>query len=255
MKFFIKFLCILFVCLSLSSCMYWDYWFYSTLNIPDETIANDDVNCFLDGSYIELSGGDEAAAFFNKYVKLDKYKDIAFHYRYHERATLYYMDVLYDATVFVVDVYYEENDFWNIVEQIAPYNEHPEEVKQKIIDYIENDQFYGINIEDNSLNLDNSYYVWFDAQHFTVRYTLIYGYYTEDFRGIHEQFVRGKDDTQTDIDKVLRYLVKLKWNSPNYHYIEGEGLNEIESPEDWIFDYSDIIDTEASDETSSRASE
>jgi hypothetical protein len=54
---------------------------------------------------------------------------------------------------------------------------------------------------------------------------------------------------------VLKLLLKIKWNSPKYHYIEGEGLNEIESPEDWIFDYSDIIDTEASDETSSGASE
>lgn len=249
MKFLIRLSCILLVCLSLSSCNM-DFWLHYYLPIPKETFETDDISLFLDGSYKEYNGGEDAAAFFDKYVKIDKYKDIDFHYSYQERALATNVGILYDASAFVVDVYYEENDFWDIVGQLAPYTDNAGNLEYEILNSVT--PFYDTIITDNSLNQENACSIMFDKQHYTIRYAFIYGYYTNHFRGEAFPYVRGEDDHK--ITAVLELLLKIKWNSPNYHYIEGEGLNEIESPEDWIFDYSDIIDIETSNETASGSS-
>lgn len=250
MKFFVKIFPILLICLFLSSCNM-DFWVHFYLPIPYETFETDDISLLVDESYKEYDGGEDAAMFFNKYAKIDKYKDIDFHYSYREIALETNVGILYDASVFIVDVYYEENDFWDIVEQLAPYTDCTGNLKNKILS--SETPFYDANVIDNSLNQENACSVMFDEQHCTIRYALIYGFYTKEFRGEATTYIRGEDEFR--IKSVLDLLLDIKWNDPDYVYVEGEGLNPLENPENWIFDYSDIIDIGVSDETASGVSE
>lgn len=219
---------------------------YLGLTPPSTIIEEDNIDVFFDGSYTEYNGGEDAAAFFNNYVELDNYKDIAFHYRYSSMVWATNVGVIHDASGFVVDVYYEEKDFLDIVQYLAPYTEAAEKLEHNVLH--SGYPFYITTITDDSLNQENVYSVMFDKQHFTIRYLCIVGFYKEGFRKDTEQI--DVEFASLKIRPTAELIMQIKWNDAKY-----ENGDEAENVEDWIFDYSDIIDIETSDETSSGASE
>ena len=74
-----------------------------------------DVEDYLDGSYIKFNGGEEAKHFFEEYARTDSYKDIGFNYR--DAGKL--IELYKYKTAFALDVYYEAEDFDRIFDAIV----------------------------------------------------------------------------------------------------------------------------------------
>ena len=176
MKFCSKIMCLLLVCLTLSSCDFWgDYIYYSMTPNPN-TIEVDDVNVFFDETYVEYVGGQDAKAFFNKHARVDKYREIAFHYRYTDDVVSNTVGIILKPSIFVLDVYYESYDFSVNTFEILPHTNMAGKMPSQIFD----DGFWCVTrVIDDSFNKDNLCCVMFDEKHNTMRYVFIYGFYSE----------------------------------------------------------------------------
>ena len=249
MKHIIKIICLFLSCLSLSSCNILEafepllmstVFYYDSIEPEGETFSINDVNVFFDGSYKEYDGGEEASVFFSKYVKLYNYKDMAFRYRYTSKTATFNSPIIIGASAYAVDVYYEEEDFYSAAEEIVPYVNKSEGSHGEYLAYTEPVAFFITRIIDETLNQDNLYTVMFDKKHFTIRYVFVSNYYQEDFTYNSEPFLPGEDDWK--IDDMVSLLLMLKWNNADSY-----GNDRVE---DWVFDYSDIIDIDTSEESS-----
>lgn len=171
------------------------------------------VNDFLTEKYVKYNGGTEAKHFFNEYVNLEEYKDIAFHYCDGDR--LITIDTRC-KTMFILDVWYEDDIFFETVNKIL------KDTKTPTLDHnnYECDGFYvGYFVtKADDLYVENSAEFMIDVKHNTIRYCFIYdaSYHYDVAGSINSTFV-------------------IPWNY---------------TPNDWAFDYSEIIDTEASSEIS-----
>ena len=237
MKYIYKAMFLILICFFLTSCdseeTVRDIIVHDIIGVPVSVEEVNDTNIFIDGAYTKYRGGEEAKVFFDKYVNLSGHKDVSFNYRYSERSMSPKRGIyLRNKSGFVVDVYYEESAFYSVAHSII--SDTDEDIKY------ENDlspaySFRITKIINEDLSEKSLCSVMFDARHCTIRYVFVYDIYDEDF-------VRGYDDRDSDIEFLLQCLMpSLKWNSL--------GLSLQEDPDDWIFDYSDIIDIESSEES------
>lgn len=242
MKFWSKFICLLFVCLTLSSCNLDDFLYYS-IKPNSENIKVDDENVFLDKTYTEYVGGQDAKTFFDKYVCADQYKDLAFHYYYADHVAASSIGVILNPSIFVVDVYYDSYDFSVVTFAILPHTNMSGEMPSQII----REGFWCVTrVIDDNLNQDNLCSVMFDEEHNTIRYVFIYGFYSENFLADDAPFSPGVDDSEIrDVTRVL--LPQLKWNTKWPGYPDDHS--------DWIFDYSSKNNVETTETNAEESTE
>jgi len=168
---------------------------------------------FLTEKYVKYNGGKEAKQFFDEYVNIEDCKDIAFHYCDGDRL------ITIDGrcqTIFIVDAWYEEDIFHETVNEIL------KDTKTPALDPANYtcDGFYvsyDVTKEDN-LYVENSAEFMIDVKHNTIRYCFLYD-----------------EPYYYDIAGSITATFHVPWNY---------------SPNDWVFDYSEIVDTESSPETS-----
>ena len=244
MKFCSKIMCLLLVCLTLSSCNLDDYLYYSIKpNLNSDDV--DDVTVFLDGTYAEYVGGQDAKAFFDKYVRADSYKDIAFHYHYSDHILTKTNGILLNPSIFAVDIYHYNDDFFEIAYDIMPLTNM---ANRSYSEYLSpNDgNFLVTRVIDENLNQDNLYSVMMDDEHRTIRYVVIIGFYNENLRSDDEPLSPGDDDDEIrDITQAL--LPQLKWNTKSPY--------NSNDPYDWIFDYSSKNNVETTETNAEESTE
>lgn len=172
-----------------------------------------------EGDYFEyalekLRGGEEAKQFFDEYADLSSYKDMKFYYRDSGRQIQF---LRRSWTVFVLDVYYEEEQFREIVNTVLLDTDLPSEYdyngkppyENLSDDYRWNEGFSQWNIrKDDPLYQNNCAGFFVDLQHRTVRYCFVY-------------------NCDYSIDDALHSSIVLPGNRP---YREN----------DWAFDYPNL---------------
>ena len=162
----------------------------------------DDIESFFDNSYSEYNGGEKAKEFFDSYVYLNEYKDIAFNYIDAEK---YISFLRTPHTAFIVDVYYEEDVFYEIAEKILP------DTNAETISEMTTRNFdVSIITLDKELYRENTACVMFDLEYNTIRYAFIY----------------KLPVVATDV----RALGAIELSLPDLHWNSNES--------DWIFDYN-----------------
>ena len=170
-----------------------------------------DVNDFYTGNYVEYSGGKEAKLFFDEYANLDAYRDIDFHYYDGDKVI-----TIYDAwckTMFALDVWYEEDVFFETVDEILK-DTH----KTTLSDNNYKDdgfQCYIITREDD-LYVNNYAAFFIDVKLHTIRYFFLYN-------------VPHEPKEVANLRMYTDFTMSMPWNG---------------KPSDWIFDYSDIVDSQ-----------
>lgn len=191
-------------------------------NTTADIKLDENADSFFDNTYASYNGGKDAQLFFNEYAYVDEYKDIDFHYIDGEKIKHYYNF----WTVFVLDVYYEKEDYNNHFDNITKNSD--ECVSQGKLS-ISSDSYYDMYRvkKSNTTYTNNSAYILFHPQYNTVRYV----------------FVLNEDIESFELKDIVDRSIELKWNDPS----ESETNN---SHSDWIFDYSDIIGIETSEESS-----
>ena len=166
---------------------------------------DENVESFLNGDYKKHNGGREAKLFFEKYIDLNNYRDIAFHFSdAGKRLSIYKC-----WTVYVVDVYYEQFKFYEIAgKYLNGSNE------SSTCDLLPDVEGFKIKIisEDTDLEDKNSYSIMFDESTLTIRYVFVYksgmltkiGIVTAIERAFNLNWnSRGKDDSI--IDPIFNY--------------------------------------------------
>lgn len=170
-----------------------------------------DVNDFHTGNYVEYNGGEEAKQFFDEYANLDAYRDIDFHYYDGDKVI-----TIYDAwckTMFALDVWYEEDVFFETVDEILK-DTH----KTTLSDNNYKDdgfQCYIITREDD-LYVNNYAAFFIDVKLHTIRYFFLYN-------------VPHEPKEVTHLYMYTDFTMDMPWNHRQ---------------SDWIFDYSDIADSQ-----------
>ena len=164
--------------------------------------TTDDVNCFLDGSYQNFYDGKDAKEFFDEYVDLSEYKDIAFYFSDDGRRIF----SLFRAwSVYVVDVYYPREKFEEIVDNFLTEIGEPE-LGGGFNDFSN----YRIT-KDSSLYKNNSAFICFDTKYHTIRYFFLCNYKV------------GQDHY------VDRYLNFMNWNGGErdwiFDYSDMDGIS------------------------------
>lgn len=163
----------------------------------------DDKNYFLDGRYTKLYDGKDAKAFFDEYVDLTEYKDIAYHFsdggRYFVPIRIFPKSFSYH----VVDVYYTEEKFNEIVDRFLQEIQATE--LTGTFNFFHN---YRI-IKDSPLYTKNSAFICFDTMHHTIRYFIVCNF------------------PDGDVAFTDHYVRPLNWNG---------------GKRDWIFDYPNPVD-------------
>jgi hypothetical protein len=170
-----------------------------------------DVNDFHTGNYVEYNGGEEAKQFFDEYANLDAYRNIDFHYYDGDKVI-----TIYDAwckTMFALDVWYEEDVFFETVDEILK-DTH----KTTLSDNNYKDdgfQCYIITREDD-LYVNNYAAFFIDVKLHTIRYFFLYN-------------VPHDPKEVANLRMYTDFTMSMPWNG---------------KPSDWIFDYSDIVDSQ-----------
>ena len=178
------------------------------------TVETHDVNEFFNKTYLGYNGGKDAENFFDEYANFDQYKDIAFHYKDGENDT-YPFELhrrYYQHTIFVLDVYYEEELFLKISDQILLEltGQNAENVFN-LYEQEKNKSFVGYKIKkDDDIYKNNNAAIFFDPRYHTIRYAFLCNN------------TGSEDDVRQAASKVL---------------CVSENYNE----KDWVFNYSDII--------------
>ena len=163
----------------------------------------DDIENFFNRKYELYNGGKEAKQFFGNYVELEEYKDIAFHYCDGEK----YIGGWHKTyTVFIVDIYYEEDVFYEVAEKILPDTDDAD--KTEMSKNINNFQISKIVLREE-LYQKNTAYVMFDLKYNTIRYVFIY---------------------DCPADNNIKVVDLLRWVFPDLNWNFWEG--------DLIFDYN-----------------
>ena len=171
------------------------------------------VNDFLDKSYVMYDGGRCAKCFFDEYVAVENYKAVAFHYVDGEK----YKGIKNYQTLFVLDVYYKKETFFEVSDRIL--TEHlGQDAKSYFatFDKTLDVQFNGCTIKKNEFPyIENNATVLFDPRYHTIRYV----FYVHNTGGV--------EDAKFAIKQTLR-------------------VHENAHQNDWIFDYSDLVDSNSS---------
>ena len=163
---------------------------------------------FWEQTYTSYNGGMDAKAFFDEYAHFDNCKDIAFNYIDGEK----YIGLYNHCTVFALDVYYDDVDFLKISDTILT-KLIGQTAKEYFItfDGKRNVPFSGYKVErSESIYEENNASILFDPRYNTIRYVFFC------------------NDNGTAGDAMYATIRTLR-------------LNENQSEEDWVFDYSDII--------------
>lgn len=163
---------------------------------------------FLSGRYVKYNGGREAAEFFEEYVDLKDYKEIAFNYSDAEKAISFYKY----HTCFVVDIYYEDETFISVAHNIlakAGYEDrYLEEAEPQIGNFIP----VKVSLSEK-MDEKHSCCVLFDRDFSTVRYAFVYKC--------------GNEDASETTDWI-NHIIHPNWNS--------EYRGELLDP---VFDYDE----------------
>ena len=181
----------------------------------DIHIENGEIrsNDFPEHNLAKLHGGEKAQLFFDEYADLRSYKDIKFYYRDSGRQ----ISKLYNSwTVFVLDVYYEEEHFFETVNNILIDTDFSHRHGYDGEGFCEQDYvlwedgFFECEIvKDEPLYKNNVAGFFIDPQHHTIRYCFIY---TE------------KDGSTTFFMDTVMLSIDIPWNR-KYR------------ANDWAFDY------------------
>ncbi len=181
------------------------------INVWNESITQtNNSRYFLSGEYVSYNGGSDAAIFFEKYVDVRQYKEIAFYYGDYEKMISplkwIYNDNVY--TVFVVDVYYDNTIFYDVSSNILS------ELDQKDLKNVPKNYFDGYKIEDSdsSLYTNNCAMILFFEYYKTIRFVFI---------------CDCKNGAIEDVHDLISWSMPLPWNS---------------NGDDWMFDYSDLME-------------
>lgn len=168
-----------------------------------------DVNDFISENYVDYNGGESAKQFFDEYANLEEYRDIAFHYCDGDKIITWYY--AYSKTMFALDVWYDEEMFFEVVDTILKDTERTT-LYDKNYTY---DGFYEyIVTREDALYVNNYAAFYIDVKHHTIRYFFLYN-------------VPHAPMEITDLSMYSDFT----WDIPLNH-------NE----EDWVFDYSDTTD-------------
>lgn len=145
---------------------------------------------FLNRRYIKFNGGKEASEFFEKYIDISKYENIAFKYIDNEnRKTMYK-----SYTIFVVDIKYEKKQFLNIMENTLPDTDHFE-ISKEDFNYL--GEFFITKIMlDDEVYKNNYCGVFFADKHNIIRYVFMY---------------KLKRDEVDDIRFIIERSINLNW--------------------------------------------
>ncbi|MBQ7324635.1 MAG: hypothetical protein IJW98_02730 [Clostridia bacterium] len=166
---------------------------------------------YFDYDLTTLRGGKEAKQFFDEYADLTAYKEMKFYYRDSGRQIQF---LRRSWTVFVLDVYYEEEQFREIVNTVLPDTDLSSEYDDNggtPYEYLKGDDRWNEGFSQWDIRRENPLYqnncagFFVDVQHQTVRYCFVY-------------------DCDYVIDDALHSSIVLPWNNP---YREN----------DWAFDY------------------
>ena len=176
-----------------------------------EDVETHDINDYFNKTYLEYTGGKQAEIFFNDFVSTDGYKDIAFHYL-DDRDTIHIGGrIPRKCTIFVLDVYYEEDAFWEISDKIL--TELTGKSAKDSLEFVFTSEttFDEYDVEkDTGIYKDNTAAILFDPTYNTIRYAFLFDYTGSSFEIV------------SSIERVLHL------SNSNY------------SKENWLFDYSDI---------------
>ena len=168
---------------------------------------SDSVDDFFSEAYVLYNGGEDAKAFFDEYVNLEGYRDIHFHYVDGEKVIALYNFF----TVFVVDVYYENEQFFEVSNSLLQSNVGVNaEIYFSEYDGKHKIAFDGFKVKKTDENYkSNTAAVMFDPRYYTIRYA----------------FLVNEVGSAYDVkDCIIRSL----------------DVNFNHNKEDWIFDYSDL---------------
>lgn len=181
-----------------------------------------DANDFLSGNYVDYNGGKSAKQFFDEYANLEKYKDIDFHYCDGDRKITF--SFAYTKTMFALDVWYDEDIFFEVIDTILKDTDSTTLYNSNYTCNGFGDSY--IITREDDLYIDNYAAFFVDVTHHTIRFFFLYN-------------VPHKPMEITDLRMYTDFTMDIPWNT-----------NE----KNWIFDYSDIIDLETSNETASGSS-
>ena len=157
----------------------WNECIYETTNIE----------FYLNNSYVNYTGGNEAKKFFDKYVNVNSYENISFYFKDSSKKIGMYNY----WTVFAVDVNYEEDDFFDIAKKIVLDTEEP---------VLHKDTGYGLReyviIKDEPLYYNNYATFYIDVGNYMIRYCFVYDC-------PHEK------GTITDVRRIINRSINLPW--------------------------------------------
>lgn len=168
---------------------------------------SDCVDDLFSKNYVSYNGGEDAQLFFEEYLNLEGYKDVKFHYMDGEKIIALYNFF----TVFVVDVYYENEQFFELSNTLIQHNEGVSaEAYFNEYDGLHKIAFSGFKIKkSDTIYQNNTAAIMFDPRYYTIRYAFL----------VNE--VGSVFDVQ---DSIVRSL----------------DLNFNVDENDWVFDYSDL---------------
>lgn len=212
---------IILVLISISLCIVFAqlvWGIYSYVQSLPEVVETHDINIFFDKGYTAYNGGKNAEIFFNEYAYVDNYEDIAFHYKDGEKNPGF---IRGQCTIFVLDVYYDEATFLEVSNRILL--ELTGQDAETYFAILEAEAPYspfndGYKIERNeSPYLNNTACIFFDPRYHTIRYIFYCNNNTSAYAASESAFL----------------TLRIKNNKDE---------------NDWIFDYSDIVDSNSSAE-------
>lgn len=181
---------------------------------PQIDVETHDINDYFNQTYLEYKGGKEADIFFNDFVCIDGYKDIAFHYLDDADTIHIHSGIPRKCTIFVLDVYYEEAAFWEVSDKILIELTGKNAKDSLEFVFKPTTTFNGYTVtNDDPVYKENTAAIFFDPTYNTIRYAMLYNY-TSDY---------------SEVVETIDHILKLSTSN----YLQ----------ENWLFDYSDIAIT------------
>jgi len=117
---------------------------------------------YLEKTYVDFYGGKRASSFFEKYVTVDDFIAMDFHYSDDGRTIF---PLMKPYTAFILDVYLEKEEFDRVILDLTS-----EKYEQKSI----NDSFVFVEINDKEIFYRNNFAaIGWDINHNTLRYVFV----------------------------------------------------------------------------------
>ena len=140
-------------------------------NIPDVR----DKDAFLSDEYAGYNHGEDAKEFFDSYADTGEYKDLSFYYHDGEKLIQLFLKSKFKGwTVFMLDVCYEEDQFYQIADTVLD-----EVGETQLKNSVDNWCEYKI-VKNDPLYQQNTAIIMFDEERYIIRYAFFCGYPSDE---------------------------------------------------------------------------